>query len=348
MPGTPYATPTTDYEHWTNILHDLGSLPTAANLHTTMHEILLALDNGLFQTDLATYGDGSDGTLNFIASGSTTVAGATLSSGVYTMTRDIWAADQTVIQPTVTIKTAGFRFFCQGELLNNGTIQSNGNAASANTAGAALSYTGTLSSGTVGTAGGAGTSGAGATGVANALSGFGGAGGVGGSNASIPNAGGSGGTVTGPTAVMQLPRSAPYATIGKLNNTTAFLAMGAGGGGGSGGGDGTNLSGGGGGGGGIVLVAAQRIGGTGTIEALGGAGGAAAATGTPSGGGGGGGGLVIVVSRSVQPVAVNSNGPLILNQTISVAGGAGGAAPAPGAGTVGGVGVSGSIILLPS
>lgn len=345
MPGFPFSTPTTDYEHWANILHDLGAPPAATQINDTMHAILLQLDNGMFQNGLQSFGDGSDGAQVF--DGTTTILGLAPATSVYTLTRDIWLADQSSIKAGVTIKTAGFRIFCQGELVNNGTIQSNGNAAAANTAGAVLTYSGTLSGGAVGTAGGAGTSGAGATGVANAINGLGGAGGAGGNNASIPNLGGAGGTVTGPTAVMELPRSAPLATVGKLINTTAFLAMGAGGGGGSGGGDGTNLSGGGGGGGGIVLVAAQRLAGTGNIQALGGAGGAAAAAGTPSGGGGGGGGLVIVVARTVQPPAVTGGAAAIPNQTVSVAGGAAGAAGA-GGGVAGTVGASGTTILLPA
>jgi hypothetical protein len=352
MPGLPYATPVTDYEHWRDIIHDLGGLPLSSAPLVTMHEILLALDNGVFQTALAEYGDGSDGVCNFIASGAVTVAGATLSSGVYTMTRDIWLADQSVIQPTVTIKTAGFRIFCQGELLNNGTIQSNGNAAAIQVAGAALGYTGTLSSGTVGTAGGTGTTTTAGAGTAQAINSIGGTGGTGGASTVSVNAGAAGGAVTAPTAPMQLPRSLPLAIIGKIQNTTAFLAMGAGSGGGAGGGDGTYVGGGGGGGGGIVVVVAQRLTGTGTISANGGAGGTASqnALATAGGGGGGGGGMVIVVSRTVQPVSVNSAGPVVAGQTITAAGGAGGIA-SPLGGVAGGSvtpATAGAVILLPA
>ena len=82
MPGNPFSTPTAEIEHFKNILHDLGysSVVTGTDDSfnpTTWHEFLIGLDNGLYQTGLDTYGDGSDGTLNFIASGSTTVAGAT-------------------------------------------------------------------------------------------------------------------------------------------------------------------------------------------------------------------------------------------------------------------------------
>ena len=352
MPGLPFATPVTLEELWSNILHDLGAAPyTASNHPTDMHGILLAVSSGLYQTNLSDYGDGSDGVQTF--DGTTTILGLAPSTSVYTLTRDIWLGNLSTINSGVTIKTAGFRIFVQGELVNNGTIQSNGNAAAANAgaAGAALSYTGTLSSGIVGTAGGAsGTTTA--TGGTNASVGSIGAspigvGGVGGASTVTVNAGGAAGTVTAIGATAELPRSTPMAIVGKLNTTTGFVALAGGTGGGSGGGDATYGSGSGGGGGGIVVVVAQRVGGTGTISANGGAGGSAStnAAATSGGGGGGGGGLVIVVSRSVQPVAVNSSGPLIANQTITAAGGAGGASGTAGgvAGTAGGVG---TVILL--
>ncbi len=352
MPGLPFTTPVTDEELWANILHDLGALPYTTKQNIVMHDILLALGYGMYQTSLAEFGDGSDGMCNFIAAGSTTVAGATLSSGTYTMTRDIWLANGSVIQPTVIINPAGFRIFCQGELTNNGTIQSNGNAGAIQVAGAALGYTGTLSSGTVGTAGGTGTTTTAGAGTAQTINSLGGVGGTGGASTVTVNAGAAGGAVTAPTAPMQLPRSLPLAIIGKLQNTTAFLAMGAGSGGGAGGGDGTYVGGGGGGGGGIVVVVAQRLAGTGTIQANGGAGGTASqnAAATAGGGGGGGGGLVIVVSRTVQPVAVNSAGPLIAGQTIQALGGAGGiASPLGGvAGNAVTASLPGTVILLPA
>ena len=303
------------------------------------------LDNAVdWGKGLADYGNASDEFSNFIAAGSTTVAGATLSSGTYTMTRDIWAGSGTIIQSTVTIKTNGYRFFCQGTLTNNGTIDCSGNAAAANTAGAILGFTGSIGQ-PIGSAGGAGTSGAGATGVA-VTNVVGWRGGQWGSNVSIPNAGGAGGTVGAPAATVQLPYNQPLASMARLQSTTAFIALSAGPGGGSGGGDGTNLSGGGGGGGGIVVVVAQILLGTGVIQANGGAGGAAAAAGTPSGGGGGGGGVVIVISQSVQSPAVTATGAKVNNQTIQALGGAPGPAGA-GGGVAGSTGSSGLTILLP-
>lgn len=343
MPGTPFATAVTVDELWKNILADLGQVVSPGPIE--MIGILRLLDNALFGQGVGLYGDASDGLVVF--DGTTTVLGLAPSSSVYTLTRDIWLGNSSAINTGVTIKTAGFRVFCEGNLINNGTIQSNGNAAAANVAGALLSYTGTLSATTVGTAGGAGSTGVANAGTNGAANGLGGVGGAGGANASVPNAGGLGGTVTAPAATVQLPRSATLAVMGRLQSTTAFVVAVGGSGGGSGGGDGTNLSGGGGGGGGIVVVAANTITGTGTISANGGAGGAAAAAGTPSGGGGGGGGLVIVVSASVAPPAVTAGAASIAGQTVTAAGGAPGAAGA-GGGTVGLVGLAGTVILLPT
>lgn len=352
MPGLPFATPTTLEEHWANILHDLGAPPYTSTTpdRTTMHGILLALDNGMYQTGAQQFGNGIDGKQTFDGTATITLWNTTTlapSTKVYTLTQDLWLGDGSSLSAGATIITAGFRIFCQGEFTNNGTIESNGNAASANTAGAALSYSGTLGATTVGTAGGAGSTGASNGGTNGAANGLGGAGGVGGAS-TVPHAGGAGGTVTAPVAAVQLPFASPLATMGRLQSTTAFASIIGGSGGGGGGGDGTNLSGGGGGGGGVVVVVAQRIAGTGVIEALGGAGGNANATGNSAGGAGGGGGVVIVVSRSVQPVAVLSSGPSLPagTNTVSVLGGAGGTFT--GTGTVGGAGVAGTAILIPA
>lgn len=332
-------------EIWRNILMDNGS---AAGVDiTSMDNILHVFEHGLLRSTMSWYGNGSDGQLNFISTGAVTLAGATLSAGVYTMTRDIYLAGGSVIASGSTIKTSGFRIFCAGNLQNNGIIASNGNAASANTAGAALAYSGTVSNTTVGTAGAAGGTGAGSAGTNGGANGLGGVGGAGGANASGPNAGGAGGTITAPLSTVEGPYSADLAVKVRVIGTTAFALCQGGAGGGAGGGDGTNLSGGGGGGGGIVVVAAKNITGTGTITALGGAGGAANATGTPSGGGGGGGGCVIIISASVNPLAVSGVASALNgSNTISVAGGAGGAAGA-GGGTVGLAGLVGSTILIP-
>jgi hypothetical protein len=342
VPPALFGTPVTIDELWSNILADLGH----AGRPTTLGQIMKDLDSALFAGNLGVYGSASDGVVTFIATGSTTVAGATLSSGVYTMTRDVYLGGGTAINTGVTIKTAGFRIFCQGTLINNGTIDSSGNASVANAAGAALSYSGTVSNTTVGAAGAAGSTTTGSAGSSSATNSIGGAGGAGGSNVSGPNAGAAGGTVTAPLGTVQGPYTVQLAVLARVLGTTAYALLQGGAGGGGGGGDGTNLSGGGGGGGGIVVVVAQTITGTGVIQANGGAGGAANATGTPSGGGGGGGGAVIVVSRSIVSQAVNGTSTATLSgQTIQALGGAAGAAGA-GGGVVGTVGAAGSVILL--
>lgn len=332
-------------ELWRNIHTDTGGVSTADI--TEIDNLMHSFEYGLFRATAGWYGDGSDGVLNFISTGSTTVAGATLSSGTYTMTRDIFAAGSTIIASGVTIVTAGFRFFCQGQLVNNGTISSNGNAAAANVAGALLAYTGTISNTTVGTAGGAGGTGVGAAGTNGGANGLGGAGGVGGASAT-PNAGGVGGTVTAQLATVEKIHSIDLAVKVRVLGTTAYALATGGSGGGAGGGDGTNNSGAGGGGGGIVMVAAKSITGTGSITANGGAGGNANATGNSAGGAGGGGGAVILISQSVQPISIgNLTVPAVISpgQTVTANGGAGGTGT--GTGAAGGAGVAGSLILIP-
>jgi len=375
LPFLPYGTPSSDDEHWRNILHDLGYVPESvlSAVPTTEHEILNGLDNGLYQTSLATYGSGVDGALQFtaIANGAGTVTlwnGTTLtaSSNTYTLTQDLWLGQSvsqnsttgvyTLTRPTiaagVTINSNGFRIFCQGELLNNGVIESNGVAASGTTAGTALSYSSTISTTTVGSAGGTGAT-SGNNGGTNQTSSLGGAGGAGGNNASA--AGGAGGLAARPAATIQLPFSLPYATAAKgTGGSTTWVVFTAGSGGASGQGDAGNNSGAGGGGGGIVMVAAQRLSGNGTITANGGAGGAAANAGNSGGGGGGGGGLVIVVSRSVQTAGVNTGGPLVYqsgsttltNMTITATGGPGGAGNGQANGN-GSAGANGIVVLIP-
>lgn len=333
----PFSNPVTLGELWKNILYDLGLVvPGPKGGPVDMRSILKLLDQGLLGVGAGSYGAGSDGVLNFISTGSTTLAGATLSSGTYTMTRDIYLADQSIIAAGSTIKTSGFRIFCTGHLYINGTIDSSGNAAVANAAGAALSYSGTISNTTVGEAGAAGGTGAGSAGTAAGTNSIGGAGGAGGAST---DAAGAGGAVTAPVATVQNLQTLFNAIAVRVIGTTAFALLLGGAGGGAGGGDTTNNSGGGGGGGGIVAVYAQTISGTGTISANGGAGGAANATGNSAGGGGGGGGAIILVSRSITNVlpTITAGVTTINGVTLSVAGGAGGAKTGTG-----GVGVAGS------
>lgn len=293
---------------------------------------------GGFSTD----GDGSDGVQ--VYDGVATILGmAPANATTYTLTRDVFLNTGSTINSGIDIITAGFRLFCQGTLINNGTIHWDGNAGVSNTNGAALSGAGGSinTSATVGAAGGAGGVNGGSNGGTQAAASYGGAGPAGGAGAS---AGGTSGTVVAPTATMGTIRDAPQAILGALiTGAGAIQAIFGGGGGGGGGGDATHAGGGGGGGGGIVIVTAGNITGTGSIHARGGAGGNAAASGTNSGGGsGGGGGVVIVVAANVNVTAGN-----IAGQTIDAAGGALGT-HLGASGVDGTAGAAGKVILIPN
>lgn len=284
------------------------------------------------------YGDGSDGAQTF--DGAAVILGLTPSSSVYTLARDIYLASST-INNGVTIKTNGYRIFCNGTLTNNGTIQWNGNAASGATAGAALTNTSSsinvlTGASAPGTAGATGGTGVGPNGSATSATrtNYGGQGGSGGAGVS---AGGSGGSKSTNNVSYGTIRGFPYCMMGCTidGNETTHTTQG-GTGGGAGGGDGTNTGGGGGGGAGMVIVAAFLFAGTGTIQAKGGAGGNSSA-GNTGGGGGGGGGYIVVVSRSVS-------GGAITGQTIDVSGGAQGTKT--GTGVNGNQGNTGTSILL--
>src|SRR5579862_2023017 len=106
------------------------------------------------------YGDGSDGVVTF--TGTTARLGLTPSSKVYTLTRDVYLASGSAIGTGVTIAAGGYRLFCQGTLTNNGTIQSNGHAASGATGGTA-STAHALGVGSAGHNGGTGAGTAGGT-----------------------------------------------------------------------------------------------------------------------------------------------------------------------------------------
>lgn len=360
MPGLPFSPPVTLDELYRNIIHDAGAVTETVTVPTTLKELLIALNAGTYNTSLSTFGSGIDGPLQFTAlangAGSVTLWNAntiTASANVYTLAQDLWlgqTANSTgvvtwpVIAAGVTINANGFRIFCQGLLQNLGTIESNGVAAAANTAGTTVTYTSTLSATTVGSAGGAGNATGNTVGVNNPANSVGGVGGTGG-NGNAHN-GAAGGTAAAPGATVELPFSAPWSTVGKGLAATAAVVLAGGSGGGAGGGDGTNLSGGGGSGGGIVVVAAQRIAGTGSITANGGAGGAAAAAGNAGGGGGGGGGLVLVTTRNINSLSVSPGTATVTGQTISATGGAGGAGF--GSGNTGSAGANGTVVLVPA
>lgn len=287
------------------------------------------------------YGDASDGTQTF--DGSTTILGMVPAGNVYTLARDLFLGNST-INSGVTLKTNGFRVFCNGTLTNNGTIQWNG--APGTLGGAGGTATGN-SNGTIqnlasataapGTQGGAGGTANGSNGSNASSSATVGSRGGNGGNGGTGTAGTSG-TLTGPAVTLGTLRFAPVAIMGQLVNGVGSVTVIQGGtGGGGGGGDGTNSGGGGGAGGGIVVVAAKLFAGTGAIQARGGNGGNGAATGNTGGGGGGGGGVVIVVSGSVVSGAITG-------QTVDANGGAFGALH--GTGQNGVAGTNGVAILI--
>jgi len=136
------------------------------------------------------YGDGTNGIAAF--DGANTYAFATKVGNVYTLNRDVFLADGSSVSAISTLKTGGFRLFCNGQLVNDGLISSDGKDAALNVAGAA-SALGSLG---VGLAGGAGRVGIGTgtngTNQSNALqdaSAAGGAGGAGGAPDVIRGAG---------------------------------------------------------------------------------------------------------------------------------------------------------------
>jgi hypothetical protein len=246
----------------------------------------------------ALFGNGNDGVTNF--DGTTTVLGLIPSSGVYTLTRDLYLAGGSQVSGTAVIKTANYRIFCSGTLTvgASATVQCNGVAGATNGGGAGIA------SGVYGISGsgGNGALGAGGAGTSKTNS-VGGAGGN--SGAGTGGAAGTGGTAAAPAATAGgIPRSAPIPV--SILGATTVLSGGAGGGGGSG--EGTNFSGGGGGsGGGVLVIAAKSVVNGGVISANGGNG-ATRLNGPAGGGGGGGGGGVFLVYNSFSGNAPTANG----------------------------------------
>lgn len=307
------------------------------------------------------YGTGADGTV-------------TISSGTTTLTRDMDYLNLT-ISGTGVLKTNGFKVRVSGTLdisaaaagsiTNNG---SNGNNASAQTAGTAVSQPDnqwtTVPKCGMSNAGGNGGSANGSTGtIAASYINYGGANG-GQSGAGANGNSGTGGAGNragnGITLIYNLEGPLPVVAWNSNNSTpsTAFAgSIGAGGGGGGGSGSGQGGGGGAGGtSGGAIYIAAQTIArGTNTnvgiIQAIGGNGGnggIGGSTGSPTGGGGGGagggGGTVMIVYR-------NLTGSTISN-AIDVTGGNGGNGGAGGsggtAGAGGGNGGAGNVLIIDS
>lgn len=253
--------------------------------------------------NLSFAGSGSDSAL--VYDGSTTILGMAPAANVYTLTRDVYGTNIT-INSGVTVVTAGYRFFANRSLLNNGTISCNGgNGSAAGTAGSRL-YVSGLTWGGLPSAAAAGGTGAGAS-ATNRTFAIGGSGGDGGLGSG--GAGGLGGVNTAPTAAQGGMYS--FTQVGSTSwahgwGLVPASAYGIGNGGGGGGGDGT-AGGGGGGPAGAVPVFARCIytTGAGVFQANGGNGGSPAA-GNRGGGGGGGGGYVIITTSHAIPTGITA------------------------------------------
>lgn len=322
-----------------------GATNTIANVTNGTNGQVLTANTGAAPTwqaassgsaQLGVYGDGSDGTQTF--DGITTILGivptGTAGNYFYTLARDIFLQSST-IDSGVSIVTNGFRFFCQGTLTNNGTIEWNGNAGVTGGIGGAGLTNANVFTGTFGF-GGSGATGTGSSSNNQSANPFGGPGGNGGAGAS---GGGAAGTITPSVASKGSLRSIPQSVTGILLYSSSNGSVSTGTGGGGGGGDGVNKGGGGGGSGGLVLLVVYKFAGTGNISALGGNGGNGALVGTNcGGGGGGGGGVVIITSNSISSGAISG-------QTISAAGGTAGNGSV-GGGSAGSNGSAGTIILV--
>jgi hypothetical protein len=282
--------------------------------------------NGTFSAGLLS--DGSDGAVDL--DGTNAYSGMASKTGsVYGLVKD---ANTTsfIIRAGVTLKTNGFRIFCQGvpEIESGALIHNSGNAGQADGTAGAISNTNAPLGG--GPAGGAGQTTNGSNGSNNSTilallgvgnSGAGGAGasGTGGNNATVSNTG---------AWMFKNPQAAVTTTIGFNGGVRNVGGAPSGGGGG---GDGVNKGGGGGSGAGALAIFAQGLINNGAIEVRGGNGGSPAA-GNCGGGGGGGGGLLLIYTIT----------PMSGSGTTSAAGGTGGTAS--GTGTNGNNGSNGSVV----
>lgn len=286
-----------------------GTIRSTGDAYFDGNIISTSVTNGYF-------GDGTDGAVSFDAFNRypefETFDSVT---STYTLTRDIYASGITV-NSGVTVKTGGYRIFCNGILSNNGGIISNdGTNASGTTAGTGGAG-GFFKAGTNGVAG-LGTGSAGAVGTApatvtNLVGGIGGRGGAGyatqttfkGTSITSANAG----KPTSATGGSKLVSNLANYFISFIPSGTATnfqFTPSSGGGGGAKSATGTTAtSGAGGGGGGVVFIASKTIINSGTISALGGNGSDATAgagnTANIGAGGGGGGGIVAIVTSNFQ------------------------------------------------
>lgn len=278
----------------------------------------------------AVFGDGADGVVNF--DGTTTVLGLAPSSGVYTLTRDIYLAGGSQVSGTAVVIARAYRIFCSGTFTvgSTATVHADG-PAGVGSAGGDGGSTGTVLLGGIGGAGNAGAGGGSGTNITPALGGAGGAGGA--SSGGGVGGGSAGGTVTRASSAGN-PRTYANAFI------TAFATQWKGGGGGTGGNAAASSTGGGGGAGGSILyIAAWDLVITGTVRANGGNGGNASGAGTGAGGGGGGGGGALVMIYHTKSGAGST-----LTAATNTAGGTGGALQ--GAGRTGATASNGNIFEL--
>jgi hypothetical protein len=252
----------------------------------------------------AFYGDGSDGVIDFDGTNDYPNFATFDGFSNYTLIRDIYASDLNVAF-FVTVKTAGYRIFVSGSLVNAGTIENNGTDA-----------VGRIN-GVGGTGGFFKAGGNGTLGLTTAQTGNGTApttqtnlaGGVGGRGAgAYLNLVGNEGLDIADTSV-PVPSNAiggskmvnnifayQFSFIPSATNALLQFTPSIGGGAGAKSAAGTGAtSGGGGGGGGTMFIAARTFINFGTISANGGAGGDAAGTNANIGGGGGGGGGIVCI-----------------------------------------------------
>ena len=293
--------------------------------HTKSSNIDDDLGNQLTGTEKDDLTDGGETVLHTHA-GSSSLSGdgtdgAKTVSTDETLTADVFYTSLTV-NATKTLNPGGFRIFCTGEIINNGTISQNGDNgnnganASGSTGGVGGTANGTaVSDGSLpgildnepGGQGGNSDNGGigGDAGVAKAkclggAAGAGGSGGNGGVYAGSGTNGGIAGTAGASSGtVYNTPRSpmGAYILYDAIDDGKHNISPSSGGAGGGGGGNtGTSGAGGGGGGGasgqagGIVWISAKTITNNGTISANGGTGGNGGDGGDATGAGGGGGG----------------------------------------------------------
>lgn len=289
----------------------------AANIESITQAFKCLADYVAYLTSIVErghFGDGSDGSL--VINGVNLPSFLTLSSGTYTLNRDVFLTDLTIDDGYI-LHTNGYRLYGNSTLSIPGTgrLIGDGNSAVNQT------NAGAIASGTVGggAAGGAGNASTGSNG-SNGGTGYSNGGAPGGEGLAAPGNGGTVSTIS--AASVGTPHSYSPSMLGYIVGNGGITLLGGGGGGGAGGGGGSTNYGGGGGGGGCVTPIAFRnilIGNAGSITAKGGDGGNG--TGTGTGGGGGGGGGTLILAYSNLTVASGT-----MSSTTNCAGGAGGAA----------------------